>query len=627
MSVSSIEAKLFNKANRIIVQPVTTFPSSITTEKIDSAVQVHFNDFKYPFSLNHQLIIPIRCKNDFNFFAVFKITKIESNNQSCKAQFVFGDQTEVYLKLKTVIDERIPRELNQSLPNSFLFPRKYLFSSFPESQKLEAFLNSKSFNNFPLSTALIHGSFGSGKRTLMRKLADNLGIAFYSINLYKKKEETYNSNQKFGTLLQDKFDLYDTIILEGLELLDSSLKLRSIWSQISQNHPDRNLKLICLHSYLNSRSIPDYVIGSFDVVEMIKMPGTVAIKKLVGELFEFIPEASEIVTTDDFIGYKIEDFVDLIESYKDQKFENSRVEQESFDHSMFKKVFDKFKTKMKLQRSLRSNALEIPKVTWDQVAGLNEVKAILQDLITKLQKKPRPTGILLYGPPGSGKTLIAKALATQSRFALLPIKGPELLSPYIGESESSLRDVFNQARSMSPCIVFFDELDALVPSRGEFGDSVGVADRMVATFMTEMDKINGLNTNNSSDDDENDSCVFVIGATNRPDLIDPALMRKGRFDLSILLDAPKTVEERAAILEASCKNINCAKGIDFTAPFKIENNLSPAQIAAIASNASKMALERKLIHLSMNPTDQNLLIDPITTNDLINSALQLYNHH
>jgi SpoVK/Ycf46/Vps4 family AAA+-type ATPase len=596
-----LRKKIFKQADKIVIQPVTPFPDCINNEMIDSCVKAHFESFNFPLSFGHQLIIPIACKGRFKFASVFKITKVEPE---ILEQFVFGDKTEVYLKLQ-ILNERIPCGIQQNLTNSLFFPSSHLFTSFPESKLLENFMKCERFGQNPLSTALIHGPFGAGKRTLVRRLADIYGVPFYSIDLYKEKEEAFT---KIIELLEEKFEIYGCILIEGIELLNKDIKLRSIWTKISSNYPERNLKLISCYSYLNKKPISDYIMGSFDVVEKLQMPGTFAIKKLVKEMYEIIPVENEAVSEDDFIGYTISDFVGLIEKYREAGKD-------------FNEIFEEYKKIMKLRISLQSNTLEIPKVKWDQVAGLREVKIILKDLIGKLQKKPRPTGVLLHGPPGTGKTLIAKALATQSRFALLPVKGPELLSPYIGESESALREIFSQASSMSPCIIFFDELDALVPCRGEFGDSVGVADRMVATFMTEMDKINGLSIT-----EECDNCIFVIGATNRPDLIDPALMRKGRFDISILLDYPKTIEERGEILEASCKKINCSDEIDFMAPFNHplikDKNLSPAQIASIAKNASKIALERKLRHLKLNPND-NLLIDPITTEDLINSIKEL----
>ena len=613
LGFESVERRIFKKVDKIVMQPVTPFPDFIKTEQIDSAIKEHFKEFKFPLSLSHQLILPISCFNDFKFSAVLKITKIDPE---ISGQFIFGDLTEVYLKLQTVKDEKIPSSLQQSFYKSYFLPRDYLFSSFPNSDGLESFFKTTDrYGKYPLSTALVYGPFGAGKRTLIRRIADDSGVPFYLIDLYNLKDEYYvPKSQKFPNLLAEKFEMYDTIVLDGLELLDEEMKIRSIWAQISRINSDRNLKLIASYSFMNSKSVPDYILGSFDFADELKVPGSSAVKKLTKELVELVPEAADLISSEDeFIGYSLEDFADLMERFKRK------------DTKSFETVLNEYKKLIKLRKSIQSNTLEIPKVSWDEVAGLTEVKEVLKDLIGKLQKKPRPTGVLLHGPPGTGKTLIAKALATQSRFALLPVKGPEFLSPYIGESESALRDIFTQARSMSPCIIFFDELDALVPKRGEFGDSVGVSDRMVATFMTEMDKINGLNQTSLAGAD--DGCVFVIGATNRPDLIDSALMRKGRFDLSILLDAPKTIEERAAILAASCSKLNCAPGINFLEPFKHvigAKEPSPAQIAAIATNASKMALEKKLAQLRFNPDEKNLLIDPITTDDLINSITQLF---
>ena len=131
--------------------------------------------------------------------------------------------------------------------------------------------------------------------------------------------------------------------------------------------------------------------------------------------------------------------------------------------------------------------------------------------------KPR-TGILFFGPPGTGKTMLAKAVANECKMNFMSVKGPELLNMYVGESEKNIRDIFNKARANLPCIIFFDELDALVPNRGNGSDSSSVMDRMVSQFLTEID---GLGK---------EAGLFVIGATNRPDLLDPSLLRPGRFD-------------------------------------------------------------------------------------------------
>lgn len=154
--------------------------------------------------------------------------------------------------------------------------------------------------------------------------------------------------------------------------------------------------------------------------------------------------------------------------------------------------------------------------------------------------KPR-TGLLFYGPPGTGKTLLAKCIANETQMNFFSVKGPELLNMYIGESEKNVRDIFEKARTHAPCIIFFDELDALAPSRGKGADSSQVMDRIVAQFLTELDSI------------DSKQLIFVIGATNRPDLLDQSLLRAGRFDKMVYLGIPTDEDSRMKILQAQTR--------------------------------------------------------------------------
>mmetsp|Transcript_27469 Transcript_27469/g.69323 ORF Transcript_27469/g.69323 Transcript_27469/m.69323 type:complete len:493 (+) Transcript_27469:1190-2668(+) len=173
-----------------------------------------------------------------------------------------------------------------------------------------------------------------------------------------------------------------------------------------------------------------------------------------------------------------------------------------------------------------AGALKIPNVQWSDVGGLEQVKKDILDTVQLPLQHPelfssgmkRRSGVLLFGPPGTGKTLLAKAVATECSLSFLSVKGPELINMYIGESERNVRQVFKRAAEAAPCVVFFDELDSLAPNRGQGADSGGVMDRVVSQLLAEMD-------GSASRTD-----VFVMGATNRPDLIDPALLRPGRFD-------------------------------------------------------------------------------------------------
>ncbi|MBI5065028.1 CDC48 family AAA ATPase [Candidatus Woesearchaeota archaeon] len=190
--------------------------------------------------------------------------------------------------------------------------------------------------------------------------------------------------------------------------------------------------------------------------------------------------------------------------------------------------------------ALREVLVEIPNVKWERVGGLNDVKQELKEAVEWPLKHPQafknlgvkpPKGILLYGPPGTGKTLLAKAIATESEANFISIKGPELLSKWVGESEKAVREVFKKARQTAPTIVFFDEVDSLAPRRGAGSDS-NVTERVVNQLLTEIDGLEEMHD------------IVIIGATNRPDIVDPALLRPGRFDRIILTHSPdKTARE------------------------------------------------------------------------------------
>jgi SpoVK/Ycf46/Vps4 family AAA+-type ATPase len=209
------------------------------------------------------------------------------------------------------------------------------------------------------------------------------------------------------------------------------------------------------------------------------------------------------------------------------------------------------------RQSRAIGAPRVPKVRWDDVGGLEHAKRELLDVIRLPLERPelfasgvrQRSGVLMYGPPGTGKTFLAKAVATECGLAFLSVKGPELLNMYVGESERNVRAVFDKAREASPCVIFFDELDALAPNRGGGG---GVMDRVVAQLLAELD---GMQTNQK---------LFVIGATNRPDLLDAALLRPGRFDRMVYLGVPASREEQLHVLAAITRKFSLADDCDFT---------------------------------------------------------------
>lgn len=212
-----------------------------------------------------------------------------------------------------------------------------------------------------------------------------------------------------------------------------------------------------------------------------------------------------------------------------------------------------FEAAVELARKNFADAIgapKIPNVQWSDVGGLTNVKDAVMETIQLPLSRPelfakglkKRSGILFYGPPGTGKTLLAKAIATEFSLNFFSVKGPELLNMYIGESEANVRRVFQRARDARPCVVFFDELDSVAPKRGNQGDSGGVMDRIVSQLLAELDGM--------SDGEESGGGVFVIGATNRPDLLDQALLRPGRFDKMLYLGISDTHDKQATILQA-----------------------------------------------------------------------------
>lgn len=238
--------------------------------------------------------------------------------------------------------------------------------------------------------------------------------------------------------------------------------------------------------------------------------------------------------------------------------------------------------------ALREVLVQVPNVTWEDVGGLESLKEELYEAVEwPLKHKgafeytdvKAPKGILLYGPPGTGKTLIAKAVAHTSESNFISIKGPELLSKWVGESEKGVREVFRKARQASPCIIFLDELDALAPSRSTGGSDSNVTERIVSQLLTEIDGLEELHD------------VLIIGATNRPDLIDNALLRPGRFDRIIEVPLPDE-KGRENIFKIHTKKKPLEKSIDFKKLVSLTEGFSGAEIQGICNRAAMSSIRR-----------------------------------
>ena len=243
---------------------------------------------------------------------------------------------------------------------------------------------------------------------------------------------------------------------------------------------------------------------------------------------------------------------------------------------------------------MREVFIENPDVSWEQVGGLAEVKKELMEAVEWPMKYPglydklghkMPRGILLHGPSGTGKTLMAKAVATQSEANFISVRGPELLSKWVGESERGIREIFKRARQSAPCVIFFDEIDSIAPIRGAGGETA-VTERVVSQLLTELDGM------------ENMHGVVVLAATNRADMIDPALLRPGRFDKIISIPLPDK-ESRRMILKINCEDIpiadpNGPDKIDYDKLAENTDGLSGADVASIANTAVSLVVHEHL---------------------------------
>ena len=233
--------------------------------------------------------------------------------------------------------------------------------------------------------------------------------------------------------------------------------------------------------------------------------------------------------------------------------------------------------------------IEIPNVRWDDVGGLEGVKGKLQEMVEWPLNNPKafermgikpPTGILLYGPPGCGKTMIAKAVATEAGANFISVKGPEVLTMWVGESEKKVREIFRRAKQVAPSIIFFDEIDSLAPRRGMSMGSK-VTENIVSQILTEMSGLEDMHN------------VTVMAATNRPDMMDPAILRPGRFDRQVLVQAPDE-KARNEIFRVHTKAMPLAKDVDIKKLARDTDGYSGADIEAICREAGLNAMREDM---------------------------------
>jgi ribosome biogenesis ATPase len=330
-----------------------------------------------------------------------------------------------------------------------------------------------------------------------------------------------------------------------------------------------------------------------DLSDLVSTAGAIAIKRFLDALK--VKTAEMDIDHDPAISPKVTELRCLIK--------RAREHTEASTEAIAITNDDFFTALPKIQpSSKREGFATIPDTTWADIGALRPVREELLTAIVEPIRHPEkyarvgitaPTGVLLWGPPGCGKTLLAKAVANESRANFISVKGPELLNKYVGESERAVRQVFVRARSSIPCVIFFDELDALVPKRDDALSESSA--RVVNTLLTELD---GLSSRQG---------IYVIGATNRPDIIDSAMLRPGRLETLLFVDLPGE-DERVEILQTLIRNLKIPFDEDVAAIARGCEGFSGADLESLLRRAGYAAIKRNdVIHLQDFETARRLV--------------------
>ena len=420
---------------------------------------------------------------------------------------------------------------------------------------------------------LLYGAPGTGKTLLAKAIANETDSTFISLNGPEIISKFYGESEK---KLRDIFKEAEANT-PSIIFID---EIDSIASKRDETYGEIERRVVAQLLYLmdglksrgqvvvigatNRPNVLDPALrrgGRFDREIEIRIPDKESRMEILTILTNCMPldnnvQISEIANiTHGFVGADLSSLVKeaamnaLRRIVPDLDLEQDKIPGEILE-SLFIQQNDFNKALHEVRPSiLRDIFIETPNVIWSDIGGLHEVKKQLEEIIEwplkfgkifKHMNAKQAKGVLLYGPPGTGKTLIAKAIANESQVNFISIKGPELLSKWAGESERAVREVFKKARQSAPCILFFDEFETIASARGDMSQRNG-NERVISQILTELDGIEELHD------------VMIIAATNRPDIIDPALLRPGRFDKLIEITEPKLIEDRIEILQIHMK--------------------------------------------------------------------------
>ncbi|CAI2177371.1 10147_t:CDS:10 [Funneliformis geosporum] len=489
-------------------------------------------------------------------------------------------------------------------------------------------------------TVLLHGPRGCGKKTAVDWVADSVGVHVFEVNCFDFAGET---DAKTETSLRMRLDkavtsspcvfllrhidalVRKSAVLETGQDPTISTILQDCFKQLLINFQNIGYPVLVVGTTGDIEEVPASIIGCFRHEIAFESPSEAARLAILEQLTSDTPLAPDVslsLLATQTAALVAKDLDDLVARAGLASLERVEISLKKTNQPIIKDLdivqagialtatdFENALNKARASYSDSIGAPKIPNVTWDDVGGLAAVKHDILDTIQLPLEHPelfatgmkKRSGILLYGPPGTGKTLLAKAVATSCSLNFFSVKGPELLNMYVGESEANVRRVFQRARDAKPCVIFFDELDSVAPKRGEQGDSGGVMDRIVSQLLAELD---GMGQGGGAAD------VFVIGATNRPDLLDPALLRPGRFDKLLYLGVSQDHETQLKIIQALTRKFRLHPSLDLHAVAeKCPFNYTGADFYALCSDAmlkamsrTAEAIETKVVKINANPS-------------------------
>ncbi|KAM4096468.1 hypothetical protein ACJW30_08G107100 [Castanea mollissima] len=462
---------------------------------------------------------------------------------------------------------------------------------------------------------LLYGPPGSGKKLIARAVANETGAFFFYINGQEimskldgesesNLQKTFEEAEKNGPsiIFIDEIDciapkqekrhgeVERRIVSQLLTLMDG-LKSRAhvifIGATNRPNSIDPALRRFGRFDREIDIGVLDEV-GRLEVLHIhtrnMKLSDDVDLERIAKDTHGYVGADLAALCTEAALQY-IREKMDVID-LEDESIDVVILDSMAVTNEHFQNAFGTSNPS-----ALRETVVELPNVSWEDIGGLENVKRELQETVQYPVEHPEKfekfgmspsKGVLFYGPPGCGKTLLAMAIATESQANFISVKGPELLTMWFGESEANVREIFYKARQSAPCVLFFDELDSIATQRGNsVGDAGGAVDRVLNQLLTEMDDIFAKKT------------VFIIGATNRPDIIDPALLRPGRLDQLIYIPLPEE-ESRYQIFKSCLRKSPVSKDVDLRALVKCTQGFSGADITEICQRACKYAIREDI---------------------------------